>query len=193
MTLKVLAKDACFEHWLQCLNLTFLDSDTPPGHGILPCHILPHSVALRSIIRPYLPWFTLHSQEKFSPIKCSLSCERKYSLMVLVSQKQLKEDSPQRIKSPFFWKYMAWNNHDLPIYYGILQNHRKNTRLETSICDLESSLCHLACLSHIISWLWVLLTITYENNTYFRPTVVKRNWKIMSKQILICIQNVWIF
>ena len=144
-------------------------------------------------ILPYLPWFTLHSQEKFSPIKRSLSCERKYSLMVLVSQKQLKEDSPWRIKSPFFWKYMAWNNHELPIYYGILQNHRKNNRLEISICDLESSLCHLACLSHIISWLWVLLTVTYENNTYFRPTVVKRNWKIMSKQVLIGIQKVWIF
>lgn len=85
--------------WLQCLNLTFLDSDTPHGHGFLPCHILPHSLASWSQ-EHHLPLRALiHTPQpgKVFSYKMFIKLWKKIFPYGLVSQKQLKENSPWRI------------------------------------------------------------------------------------------------
>lgn len=101
-------------------------------------------LTLRRFTCPCLVWFTLHNLEKFSPIKHSLSCGRKYSLMVLVSQnswKKLLRRGFNRFASKSAWLETTTSLQFIVEYF---LNHGKTSGLKISTCDLESSVCPLA-------------------------------------------------
>lgn len=164
MTLKVLAKDACFVHWLQCLNLTFLDSDTPHGHGILPCHVLPHSLASCSQ-EHHLPLLALiHTPQpgkvfpdkmfiklwkKILPYGFSLSktIERRFSLenliIVLLKVYGLKQPRTSKLE------HWTWNQHMWPwiqsLSLSLLKSHYRLTLGFAHYCIWKQYLLQTYC------------------------------------------------
>ena len=114
--------------------------------GILPCHILPPSLASCSQ-ECHLSLFALiHTPQpgKVFVYKTFIKLWRKIFPYGFSLSKTIERSFSLENLTTFLLKVHGLKQPQTSNYCGTLWNHGKSTRLKIRICDLESSLCHLA-------------------------------------------------